>query len=652
VKDASWKGHVLEKTCPDGDIGVGGVFVDHVNKGGMCVSWDETARGQGTWTTEEKHTCVMRSGDIAPPCPGPGKTFHGQRWERIDQRLELEARKLDEFKQMGGTRDDPAAYKAVNNEVTRLREELKGKTIENKGRLVMVKRNFTYTFPANVDDKTHKENLQRYFTGWCGIGQSCKYSTIKLPDNKRVNGHKKESYKDHAEMMNSYACTFTSAAKYVSVRGIKSCIARDDMSHFNTMPIQNKGTRKADREWMIRYGAFCDSIYGCHKEYPDTMRYKRVLQGMCSTSTSPFDIKKLKNTYGDSDVKTGKYKSVCGPNIKEGPVPNLDEKDGTRQVITKAAVVHVDRMSRNAGILVYKRVSCFAKKCAVLKTGLCLDLATYKIGLLKGQPVLNGTKNEKGKAVTAFELGRSINVWSSVFNSRDTAPSGPRGISQGYEGNVTVMGVTDMVRGRQFFAKVAKVFLTEYNGKAIPAKYKCRDDRHPFFWFYEKPDPPKDAPGYEKACPKYKAHCAKAKTVYLGKKLFGDVCAKTCVADMGLRTTKGIRFLPDKGIAAAKCYSCPTQYGADICPSKDVWADEGACWNVQNRFSNCDKFKEHCGKGMFLGYTNEDKKSVEGPLDDVCALTCRRPKQNNPKSGVTPFYHQDDSLAKGYIMTF
>ena len=47
LKDVSWKGHDLEKTCPDGAIGVGGVFVDDVNKGGMCVSWDETAEDKG-----------------------------------------------------------------------------------------------------------------------------------------------------------------------------------------------------------------------------------------------------------------------------------------------------------------------------------------------------------------------------------------------------------------------------------------------------------------------------------------------------------------------------------------------------------------------------------------------------------------------------
>jgi len=160
---AWWKQHVKtkpvsERECPDGGIGVGGVFVDDVNKGGMCISWDETARGQGMWTKQEQHNCVMRSGEIAPPCPGPGETFHGKRYEKSDRRTKLHSMKSAQFE------EDQSKYKAeyeAHNKVTARLTKEQGQIDPN----VMVQRNFSYTFPANVNEETHKHNLQLYFAG-------------------------------------------------------------------------------------------------------------------------------------------------------------------------------------------------------------------------------------------------------------------------------------------------------------------------------------------------------------------------------------------------------------------------------------------------------------------------------------------------------
>ena len=75
------------------------------------------------------------------------------------------------------------------------------------------------------------------------------------------------------------------------------------------------------------------------------------------------------------------YKGVCDKKTY------CDRRPGARQVCQKMQVLHVNHMSRSAGVLIVKRSSCGADgKCSVFKAGLCIDLRR--------------------------------NVWSSTFNAR------------------------------------------------------------------------------------------------------------------------------------------------------------------------------------------------------------------------------------------
>jgi len=72
-----------------------------------------------------------------------------------------------------------------------------------------------------------------------------------------------------------------------------------------------------------------------------------------------------------------KYKGICDE--------SYCDKTGAPQVCQKMQVIHVDKMSRSAGVLVMKRTSCDRDgKCSVFKAGVCIDLPgrdawSYKI---------------------------------------------------------------------------------------------------------------------------------------------------------------------------------------------------------------------------------------------------------------------------------
>jgi len=94
------------------------------------------------------------------------------------------------------------------------------------------------------------------------------------------------------------------------------------------------------------------------------------------------------------------------------------------QVATKALVKHVRNMSKNSGMLLLKRAVCKNNKCAVYKSGLCVDV---------------------GKA-----------VWSHIYNDRIKDPKGEA----------------------MKFAKEAEKLLVRYKDK-LPVKHLCSDTRHP-----------------------------------------------------------------------------------------------------------------------------------------------------------------------------
>lgn len=94
---------------------------------------------------------------------------------------------------------------------------------------------------------------------------------------------------------------------------------------------------------------------------------------------------------------------------------------GGQVLCTKAAVLHPNRMSKKAGVLVMKRLRCnHNHECAVFKAGLCINV---------------------GK-----------DVWSSELNTK----------------------IKDLKTETLFFAKKASALLKKYKN-ALPSKYQCKD---------------------------------------------------------------------------------------------------------------------------------------------------------------------------------
>ena len=117
------------------------------------------------------------------------------------------------------------------------------------------------------------------------------------------------------------------------------------------------------------------------------------------------------------------------------------DKSGAPQVCQKQQVLHMNHMSRSAGVLVLKRSSCLNGECAVFKSGLCIDLRK--------------------------------NVWSSTINGESFLVSishicnnKPNGISEG-----------GMITQAKEFGRQAAALLKKHNN-TLPAEYRCSDHRH------------------------------------------------------------------------------------------------------------------------------------------------------------------------------
>jgi len=102
--------------------------------------------------------------------------------------------------------------------------------------------------------------------------------------------------------------------------------------------------------------------------------------------------------------------------------------------------MHVNHMSRSAGVLIVKRSSCDSRtaagKCAVFKAGLCIDLRK--------------------------------NVWTSSLNDHSALVS----ISDAKGG---------MIKQATRFGRWAKRLLKKYKNK-LPKKHRCSDHRHKFVY--------------------------------------------------------------------------------------------------------------------------------------------------------------------------
>merc|ERR1711871_412754 len=116
------------------------------------------------------------------------------------------------------------------------------------------------------------------------------------------------------------------------------------------------------------------------------------------------------------------------------------DKSGAPQVCQKMQVLHVNHMSRSAGVLVVKRSSCGADgKCSVFKAGLCIDL--------------RGDQDARN------------NVWSSIVNVKG--------------GNTSSIADADggMITQAMKFGRLATNLLKKHNN-TLPEKYACSDSRH------------------------------------------------------------------------------------------------------------------------------------------------------------------------------
>jgi hypothetical protein len=129
------------------------------------------------------------------------------------------------------------------------------------------------------------------------------------------------------------------------------------------------------------------------------------------------------------------YKGVCDMTDNKA----FCDKSGAPAVCLKMQALHVDSMSRSAGVLVSKRSSCDSRtgKCSVFKSGLCIDVRR--------------------------------NVWTSSLNHHsDQIVS----ISHAKGG---------MIKQATRFGKEASALLKKYNNK-LPKKHRCSDNRHKFIY--------------------------------------------------------------------------------------------------------------------------------------------------------------------------
>ena len=126
------------------------------------------------------------------------------------------------------------------------------------------------------------------------------------------------------------------------------------------------------------------------------------------------------------------FKGVCDKTDNKA----FCDKSGAPAVCQKRQALHVNRMSRSAGILIVKRSSCDSRtgKCSIFKAGLCIDLRK--------------------------------NVWTSSLNDHSALVS----ISDAKGG---------MIKQATRFGRWAKRLLKKYKNK-LPKKHRCSDHRHTF----------------------------------------------------------------------------------------------------------------------------------------------------------------------------
>ena len=134
------------------------------------------------------------------------------------------------------------------------------------------------------------------------------------------------------------------------------------------------------------------------------------------------------------------YKGVCDKTDNNKAF--FCDKSGAPAVCQKLQVVHVNFMSRSAGILTMKRSSCDSRtgRCSVFKSGLCIDVRK--------------------------------NVWTSSLNAHHHVVS----ISDAKGG---------MITQAKRFGKEASALLKKYNNK-LPKKYRCSDHRHTLIYKRKK----------------------------------------------------------------------------------------------------------------------------------------------------------------------
>jgi len=172
-------------------------------------------------------------------------------------------------------------------------------------------------------------------------------------------------------------------------------------------------------------------------------QYTCIDQGGNQVPTQP------KSTHG-----LGQYISLCKwPGIspfkgvcQRGFYCDREKKPDARQVCQKMQVVHVNEMSRSAGVLMAKRTSCkfscqnwkgqrykCSNKCSVFKTGLCIDLGE--------------------------------DVWSSTLNNHHSY----------YVSIADAEG--GMLKQAQKFGELAAALLKKH-ANTLPEEYACSDTRH------------------------------------------------------------------------------------------------------------------------------------------------------------------------------
>lgn len=104
-----------------------------------------------------------------------------------------------------------------------------------------------------------------------------------------------------------------------------------------------------------------------------TFYYQGTLRRISSVLKDQFHCRHPAAMHGRGTGHDGitPFKGVCDKTEKKA----YCDQSGAPQVCQKMKVLHVEEMSRSAGVLIMKRTSCDIRgKCSVFKSGLCIDL--------------------------------------------------------------------------------------------------------------------------------------------------------------------------------------------------------------------------------------------------------------------------------------